>query len=227
MDRKLELIVALNYRDELPAMQMVKKLRDKVNFFKIGLPLFTAYGFSLVKKLKQMGLSVFLDLKLHDIPSVVEDTVKIIDKMNVDLLTVHLTGGREMAKSAVNAAKNVKILGVTVLTSITNDDFYGYCGKKIKDSVESLAQIAFDTGMYGIVCSGREAGFVKKQFPSEKVVVPGVRLNKGNAQDQKRIITPQEAHIIGVDYIVVGRPITDSEDPASMVDSFLKSGDIK
>ena len=201
------------------AMGLVDSLGEAADFYKVGLELFTAEGSAAVQALKQRNKRVFLDLKLHDIPSTVARAVARARVLEVDLLTLHATGGRPMMEAAAQAAENdLTLLGVTVLTSMTSSDMGHSWGREV-DSIEEevvrLATLVRDSGVGGVVASVREAAPVKKALGSDLVVVtPGIRFAGGDAHDQARVSTPGAAVAAGADYLVIGRSVTQAPDPA-------------
>ena len=201
------------------AMGLVDSLGEAADFYKVGLELFTAEGSAAVQALKQRNKRVFLDLKLHDIPSTVARAVARARVLEVDLLTLHAMGGRPMMEAAAQAAENdLTLLGVTVLTSMTSSDMEHSWGREV-DSIEEevvrLATLVRDSGVGGVVASVREAAPVKKALGSDLVVVtPGIRFAGGDAHDQARVSTPGAAVAAGADYLVIGRSVTQAPDPA-------------
>ena len=201
------------------AMGLVDSLGEAADFYKVGLELFTADGSAAVQALKQRNKRVFLDLKLHDIPSTVARAVARARVLEVDLLTLHATGGRPMMEAAAQAAENdLTLLGVTVLTSMTSSDMEHSWGREV-DSIEEevvrLATLVRDSGVGGVVASVREAAPVKRALGSDLVVVtPGIRFAGGDAHDQARVSTPGAAVAAGADYLVIGRSVTQAPDPA-------------
>ncbi len=215
------LIIALNFTDEARSLTIVERLRPYVDRFKIGLPLFTRYGSLIVRKVLEYETRVFLDLKLHDIPSVVAQTIESLSELNIEFLTLHLQGGLNMATLAMKKTTNIKLLGVTVLTSISSLEFKTIYNSDLKRSVIKLAGIASKAGLFGVVSSGYESEEIKKLYPELKTVVPGIRLSR-NSDDQARVLTPAEALKKRADYIVVGRDITHSPDPESKIKLYLE-----
>lgn len=223
MQAKYRLIVALDVDTEEQVRKLVFDLNKWVGFFKIGVRLFFHYGPSVVELVNKFGGRVFLDAKLHDIPSVVEAAAGIIGKMGVSMLTVHTLGGIEMMKRSVQAAKRenskIKVLGVTLLTSLDEKILKEELGieGKMKEKVLFLAQKAKEAGLDGVVCSGKEVGVLRKSLGQDfLLVVPGIRMGRMGrikGDEQKRVLTPQEAVRRGADYLVIGRPILQSPDP--------------
>ena len=214
-----QVIIPLDVPTLDDAMGLVDSLGEAADFYKVGLELFTAEGSAAVQALKQRNKRVFLDLKLHDIPSTVARAVARARVLEVDLLTLHATGGRPMMEAAAQAAENdLTLLGVTVLTSMTPSDMEHSWGREV-DSIEEevvrLATLVRDSGVGGVVASVREAAPVKKALGSDLVVVtPGIRFAGGDAHDQDRVSTPGAAVAAGADYLVIGRSVTQAPDPA-------------
>jgi orotidine-5'-phosphate decarboxylase len=214
-----QVIIPLDVPTLDDAMGLVDSLGESADFYKVGLELFTAEGSAAVQALKQRNKRVFLDLKLHDIPSTVARAVARARVLEVDLLTLHATGGRPMMEAAAQAAENdLTLLGVTVLTSMTSSDMEHSWGREV-DSIEEevvrLATLVRDSGVGGVVASVREAAPVKKALGSDLVVVtPGIRFAGGDAHDQARVSTPGAAVAAGADYLVIGRSVTQAPDPS-------------
>lgn len=225
MNARDRLIVALDADTETGALELVEKLRGEVGFFKIGFELFSSCGPAIVGKVAGSGGRIFLDLKYHDIPNTVSKAAVAVTRLGVSMFNLHALGGFEMMRGAVEAVakeasrlriERPKLLAVTVLTSMDENAL-----KKvgINDTMDSevlrLAHLAKSAGMDGIVASVAEAGRIRKELgPGFLIVTPGVRPAWADAGDQKRIATPKGAIEAGVDYIVVGRPITGAADPA-------------
>jgi len=217
-------IVALDYPDAESALRLVALLGDSCRFYKIGSELFTAAGPDVVKRTRDEGCDVFLDLKLHDIPNTVAGAMRRIAAMGVRLATVHAFGGRTMIEAAVEAAgPNCGILAVTILTSLDRaalSEITGDPNADPADSVLRLAELARSAGARGVVCSGEEAPLVRSQFGGRlEILVPGIRLPGDSAGDQARIVTPESALRAGANYIVLGRSITSATDPRSIMET--------
>jgi orotidine-5'-phosphate decarboxylase len=205
------------------AFRLVEQLGDAVSFYKVGSPLFTRSGPDIVKKLKANGKRVFLDLKFHDIPNTVGHAVSAAAAMNVDMLTIHASGGAAMIKAARDAAgeDGPRILAVTVLTSFGVDDAEQVWGKQLnsfREEVARLGQLAADSGAHGVIASPLEAETLKRRHGAEFLVVtPGIRPAGSKSNDQVRTATPGDAIRAGADYLVVGRPIIEAKDPVTVV----------
>lgn len=212
------LVVALDMPTPQQAFEMAKKLTGTPVWLKVGLELFSLAGPDLVHRLKDSGFSVFLDLKLFDIPNTVQSAVRAAQCMGVDMLTIHTMGGERMAQAAMAgldhaADQKPLIMGVTVLTSTAQGEVPFYTGD-ISALATDLAKAASDWGLHGVVCSGFEVSGIKAQCPTGFLCLsPGIRLPDNNADDQRRIMTPAQAVHAGSDFLVVGRPITRSADP--------------
>jgi orotidine-5'-phosphate decarboxylase len=201
-------------------IRAAESLSPPVTHFKIGLELYSAEGPSCVRTLAERGASVFLDLKLHDIPRTVARAVSTLCRPGVALLTVHASGGREMLKAAAQAAAAAgpdapKLLAVTVLTSLAQPDLADAgVTRPLEEHAVALASIALDAGIHGLVCSPLEVARLRREFgPSPLLVVPGIRPSNADAGDQKRVATPADAARAGASFIVVGRPILEAPDP--------------
>ncbi len=223
------LILALDVDDIKEVERLVIGLKEFVGYFKIGMRLFFRYGPRIVSFVKQKGGEVFLDAKLHDIPSVVEAACKIIGKMGVGMLTVHTLGGVQMMQRAAEAVKKenreTKVLGVTLLTSIDQRILKDELGiqKPVKEQVLHLAHKAQNAGLDGVVCSGEEVEILRENLGKNfLLVVPGIRIDKVEADEQKRILTPKEAIHRGASYLVVGRPILRASDPIKVARKILE-----
>jgi orotidine-5'-phosphate decarboxylase len=193
----------------------VTKVRNHVGGIKLGLEFFAANGRSGVKEMAQLGLPIFLDLKLHDIPNTVAKAVQALRELEPAVLTIHAAGGRAMMEDAKAAAPSgTKVVAVTVLTSLDTDDLHsiGLEGEP-HAQVERLTALARQAGLDGVVCSGAEVKAARKLWPEGFFVVPGVRPAHGEAGDQKRVVTPRQALDDGASMLVIGRPITSAQDP--------------
>ncbi|MCX7988639.1 MAG: orotidine-5'-phosphate decarboxylase [Thermodesulfovibrio sp.] len=221
-------IIALDFSNRKDALRIVDELDDLVNFYKVGLELFLSEGVEILKTLKNRGKKVFLDLKFHDIPNTVEKAVKASLSYEVDMLTLHSLGGFEMmnrAKHVVEKAKTfqntqLKILGVTVLTSLDNKTLTEIYELPINANslVKNLAMLSKKAGLHGVVASAVEVAEIKKHCGKNFIVVtPGIRLEKLSNDDQRRTVTPKEAFLLGADYIVIGRAVTSTKNPAEAI----------
>ncbi len=212
---RTKLYVALDTPDVERARALVAKVRHHVGGIKLGLEFFVANGRHGVRDMAEFGLPIFLDLKLHDIPSTVAKAIQALAGLEPAILTVHAAGGRAMLEDAKAAAPaGTKVVAVTTLTSLDSEDLasIGVDGSP-HDQVMRLTDLAMAAGVDGIVCSGAEVGAVHKKWPRGFLVVPGVRLADGVAGDQKRVVTPRAALDAGASILVIGRPITAAVDP--------------
>ncbi|HOP32770.1 MAG TPA: orotidine-5'-phosphate decarboxylase [Candidatus Hydrothermia bacterium] len=203
-------------------------LGENHDFYKVGLPLYLRYGNTVVKELKRRKKRVFLDLKLHDIPSVVAQSITPFERGEVDIITVHISGGMRMLMDAKAEAhlRGIAVAGVSILTSIDRLDlqrlFAFPC--ELDKVVESMVNIALEVGLDYVVLSGYEVRILNERFKSKiGFIVPGVRFEGEEPGDQSRVITPVEVKELGVNYIVVGRPITHSSDPLAALSRYVKA----
>jgi len=215
----VEPIIALDVPNPTALAQAISRLPASINWFKIGLELFCAEGPHILDPLKQQNKNIFLDLKLHDIPRTVEKAVQSVIPHHVQLLTLHASGGRNMLKAAADAAQSsgLKLLAVTVLTSLDAGDLNDLSiTRSPSDQALALAEMAYDSGIHGVVCSVHEARRIRAALGSEALIVtPGIRMPGDAAGDQKRIATPHDAKIAGASHIVVGRSVLEAADPAA------------
>lgn len=220
------IICALDTQDVGEATVIAGQVRPHVGAIKLGLEFFTANGAAGVKEITKLSVPVFLDLKFHDIPNTVAKAIAATAGMNMFMMTVHTSGGRNMLQAAIDASDRVAqvtgkerplVVGVTLLTSLDQDDIamIGF-NHTVQEQVIRLASLAQDSGLDGVVCSPFEIKAIRKHCGSElKLVVPGIRLGGAEKDDQKRTMTPREALKAGADYLVIGRPITDAMDRAT------------
>ena len=227
MDPRQRLIVALDVSNVVAARKIVAAVGDSTITYKVGMQLYTHEGPSIVRELVDSGHRVFLDLKYHDIPNTVAAAVREAAQLDMSMLTVHASGGGKMLQAAVDAAQATKpdllVLAVTVLTSL-NDVELGKIGVRggVIEQVLRLAALATSNGCKGVVASAQEAAALREEFGRDLVIVtPGVRLAGTGHGDQARVVTPSEAIAAGASHIVVGRPITESADPAAEVRAIL------
>jgi orotidine-5'-phosphate decarboxylase len=227
-DPRQNLIVALDVSSAAAAQKIVAAVGDSALTYKVGMRLYTAEGPRVVRDLVVSGRRVFLDLKYHDIPSTVAAAVREAAELGVSMLTIHAAGGGKMILAAVEAARDVnpalKLLGVTVLTSLDDQDLdkIGIRGH-VADQVLRLAGLALTSGCQGVVASAREAAELRSELGHRFLIVtPGVRPAGRDHGDQSRVVTPTEAIAAGATYIVVGRPITSAPDPGVEARSILE-----
>jgi len=217
-----KVLIALDYDDQQTALTFVKQLSPETCRLKVGKEMFTYFGPSFVKELIDLGFDVFLDLKFHDIPNTVAKAVTAAAKMGVWMVNVHASGGVEMMTKAKQALEQFGddaplLIAVTVLTSMDAAELTRLgVDKTPEEQVIYLAKLAKESGLDGVVCSAQEAKKLKAELGTDfKLVTPGIRPAGSDAGDQKRIMTPKQAVEDGSDYLVVGRPITQSADPVA------------
>ena len=216
---KSNVIVALDYDDQHLALALADRLDPEFCRLKVGKELFTAAGPSIVKNLNDRGFDIFLDLKFHDIPNTVAKAIGTAADLGVWMANVHASGGSRMMSAAKRAldskGSEMLLIGVTVLTSMDASDLEEVGVRRNPSAqVLHLAELAKHSGLDGVVCSAQEAKLLKESLGSEfKLVTPGIRLADSAADDQRRILTPADAVALGSDYLVIGRPITQSTDP--------------
>jgi orotidine-5'-phosphate decarboxylase len=228
-----DLIVALDYPRADKAMEMVETLKDLPVIYKVGFELFMAGGPELVRELIHRKSRVFLDLKFHDIPNTVAKAARQAALLHVDMFTLHLAGGSAMVRAVAQEMADIpllrpKILGVSVLTSF-DDVRWAEVTKAltghavdVSDSVDGLIEHAPSWGVDGIVCSAMEVAAIRQTFPSLYTVVPGIRPEGTATNDQARVMTPAQARAAGASAIVMGRPITEAQNPRQVVETALK-----
>ncbi len=207
--------VAIDTPDIGRAKAIATRTRAHIGGIKLGLEFFCAHGQHGVREMAELGLPIFLDLKLHDIPNTVAKAVQALSPLAPAILTVHASGGRAMLEDAKAAAPlHTKVVAVTMLTSLDADDLTATgIGGSAHDQVLRLTDLAHEAGIDGIVCSGAEVAAAKAAWPKGFFVIPGVRPADGPVGDQKRVVTPRAALDAGASILVIGRPITQAEDP--------------
>jgi orotidine-5'-phosphate decarboxylase len=220
------LCVALDSSERAHIVDVAEATLGYVGMYKIGLTSYISFGRELVDELRAQ-LPIFLDLKLHDIPAQVEGAVRAVAVVGVSYTTVHAAGGQDMIKAAVGAAGDVKILAVTVLTSLDDERLARIGLPSASDLVARYAEAALDAGAAGLVCSAHEIGDLRARFGSIEeggpvLVVPGIR-TLAAVDDQRRTATASSALAAGADVLVVGRPITEARDPGAAARDLLKS----
>jgi orotidine-5'-phosphate decarboxylase len=227
-EARKRLIVALDVPDAASATRLVSQLENTCAWFKVGLELFIAAGPAMIEPLVARGHSVFLDLKLHDIPNTVASAVRSASRLGVRMITLHAGGGPAMLAAAKAALDGIadppELLAVTVLTSMDQGQVSAVgLERSPEEQVELLARMGLGAGMRGFVCSSREVAALRALTgPQGVLVIPGIRPAGSATGDQKRIATPAEALRQGASYLVVGRPITQAPDPAEAAEAILK-----
>tara|TARA_Y100001970_G_scaffold287736_1_gene413114 strand:+ start:3104 stop:3778 length:675 start_codon:yes stop_codon:yes gene_type:complete len=219
-----KIIIALDL-DRKRALELAKELDPSLCKLKVGSELFTSSGPEIIEELKKLGFDIFLDLKFHDIPNTVASAVKVACNLGIWMTNVHASGGKQMMMSAVQALnKDIRpiLIGVTVLTSIGKIEAKNININTIEDHALSLAVLAKDSGLDGVVCSPKEVKKIKEICGKDFIAVtPGIRL--GNSEDdQNRVSSPKQAIQNGSDFLVIGRPITKSNQPLKTLDSIIK-----
>jgi orotidine-5'-phosphate decarboxylase len=219
------IFVAIDTRDVHRAAALARDVRGIAGGVKLGLEFFCANGHEGVLRIAEHELPVFLDLKLHDIPNTVAKAVQSLAPLEPAILTVHAAGGRAMLAAAKEAAPpDTKVIAVTVLTSLDQDDLASIGVRASPASqVERLTKLARDAGIDGIVCSGAEVSAAREAWPDGFFVVPGVRPAGSDVADQKRVVTPRQALDDGASILVIGRPITDAANPSRAISEIAAS----
>jgi orotidine-5'-phosphate decarboxylase len=214
-----KIIIALDYPEAGPALALADRLQPSLCRLKVGKELFTAAGPALLEQLMNRGFEVFLDLKFHDIPNTVAQACKAAAGLGVWMVNVHALGGRKMLDAArealANTGRRPKLIAVTLLTSMSQGDLdeLGIVATPA-EMVLRLARLARDCGLDGVVCSAQEAALLRKQCGNDFcLVTPGIRPAQASLDDQSRVMTPLAALRAGASYLVIGRPITQAEDP--------------
>lgn len=213
-------IVALDVPDLNSALELVDRLGDSCDFYKVGGVLFTAEGPRAVEALRARGTRVFLDVKLHDIPNTVQGAVRSAAAMGANLVTVHASGGTEMLRAAQSGASpDCGVMAVSVLTSLDAAALGQAWGREhveVAEEVVRLSRLARGAGVHGVVCGGDEIELVRSATEGQlAVLVPGIRFEEGKHHDQRRVVTPFEAAARGARYLVLGRAVTAATDPAA------------
>jgi len=224
-----KIIVALDFADSRQALEFARKTSPDQCRLKVGKELFTSYGPALVERLVGDGFDVFLDLKFHDIPNTVRQAAKAAAKLGVWMLNVHALGGSAMLQAAREGVEMVArrpfLIAVTVLTSMSSRDLQALgIDRPLDQLVNDLARQALDNGLDGVVCSAREVPILRESLgPAALLVTPGIRPEWASGDDQQRIVTPEQALADGASYLVIGRPITRSDDPAAALQRINES----
>ncbi|MBI5624272.1 MAG: orotidine-5'-phosphate decarboxylase [Elusimicrobia bacterium] len=220
-----QVIVALDVDTILKEEELLKRLKGTITHYKVGLRLFTAHGKRAVDLVHHYGGKVFLDLKFLDIPQTVAHAVHESQRLGVEAVSLHLWGGADMIAAAAEVAPRPKLWGVTVLTSLQNKDIKVFNrGAQVPSMVKNLAKLGWVHGIDGIICSGQEVAPLRKSLPhlDLRFIVPGIRPAGVVRNDQRRIMTPGDAARLGIDRIVIGRPITMAPDPLKAAHDILR-----
>ncbi|MCD8002864.1 MAG: orotidine-5'-phosphate decarboxylase [Clostridia bacterium] len=217
-----DVIIACDFSDAGTTLEFLSRFGERKPFVKIGMELYYSAGPDIVKKIKDLGCRIFLDLKLHDIPNTVKKTAAVLSRLDVDMTNLHAAGGSVMMSAAAEEIKSsgakTKLIAVTQLTSTSEEALRDelLISASMEETVAAYARLAMKSGLDGVVCSPLEAGKVHTVCsPEFLTVTPGVRFDEESRGDQTRIATPARAKELGSDYIVVGRPITASPDPGA------------
>ncbi|MDC3021917.1 orotidine-5'-phosphate decarboxylase [Pelagibacteraceae bacterium] len=221
-----KVIVALDSNNFNKIKRLVHDLRNHAYAFKIGYQFFFNFGLSGYKEIYSICPRIFLDLKLHDIPNTVKNGIKAIKKLKPLFTTIHISGGDEMMISSIKDKGKTKILGVSVLTSLNSNQTKKYYNQKqISSLVKKFSKVAKKNGLDGVVCSPKEIEYIRKEVGKNFIIItPGIRIdNKVRSDDQKRTETPKKAIDLGANYLVIGRPITESKNPLKVLKEINKS----
>ncbi|MFV0247275.1 MAG: orotidine-5'-phosphate decarboxylase [Mycoplasmatales bacterium] len=212
-----KVIIALDFNSREETIDFLNKFGNEKLFVKIGMELFYKEGPSIVKEIKEMGHNIFLDLKLFDIPHTVTQALTSLERLNVDFVTVHLMGGNSMLQ--VN--NDINLLGVTVLTSSGEEDMLS--SLTVEDAINELVPRAINNNLYGIICSAKDIKSIKENHDTSniKFVTPGIRTKDSSNDDQKRVVSPKEAIELGSDYLVIGRSITNNDNPVEVYNKII------
>ena len=231
-----QIICAIDTDNLTHAKNIIHQIAPNIGLVKLGLEFFTKYGADGVREIQSLGVDIFLDLKFHDIPNTVAKAVMQATKLGVKIMTIHTQGGVEMMQAAKQASIATAselgiaapmIFGVTILTSMERQNLRDYgVDMPISQMVNNLAQLAVRAGLDGCVCSPLEIAILRNNHPTLKLLTPAIRPKGVDSDDQKRIMTPPEAIDAGADYIVIGRPITNHNNPKQASYDIRKSLEI-
>ncbi len=224
MDNKIIIPLDLEYS---AAINMAKNFDANLCRLKIGSQLFTSSGPQIIKELNSLGFDIFLDLKFHDIPNTVYEAVKSAADLGIWMVNVHASGGRAMLEASKKALEGFDqpplLIAVTVLTSLSEDSLNEVGIKDLSEQVLRLAKLTNECDLNGVVCASTDVKAIKNRFGKDFITVtPGIRPNDSKVNDQNRISTPSEAVKNGSDYLVIGRPITESENPTKALEKIIK-----
>ncbi len=217
------IIVAIDETTFERASEVIEALDSKKCMVKIGSVAFNAMGHKIISFASDKGFEIFLDLKLHDIPNTVKKSIQGLISLPINMLTIHISGGKDMMMAAMEAVSGtqIKVFGVTALTSLNNDDTKYIFKRTTTEQVNAMLDLAEDAGIDGVVCSPHELELVSNR-DNLLSITPGIRLHESN-DDQKRVMTPKEAIHLGANYLVIGRPITASKDIKKSLNEIYQS----
>ena len=224
MNTKRFIFCALDFTDLKKTLDFTEIIKNNIGGIKLGLEFFSKNGPQGVEKMKKFGLPIFLDLKLHDIPNTVKQSLKNVLSLEPEYLTVHLSGGYKMIEILQDIKKGTKIIGVSLLTSLDNGDLKNMgINLDTQEFVEHLVETGVNAGIDGVVSSAIEVRNLKKKFNNLIFVTPGIRLYSDKKNDQKRIESPRSAIASGSDLLVIGRPITESKNPIIAINEIINN----
>ena len=217
------IIVAIDEINLKKALNIINNLDSSKCMIKIGSVAFNSLGHKVIEYAAQKGFDIFLDLKLHDIPNTVKKSIESFSSLPIKMLTVHTSGGKDMMEAAMEAVSgtDIKVFGVTVLTSLSDEDTNTVFSRSSSEQVNTMLDLAELAGIDGVVCSPHELELLSKRT-SLLSITPGIRLEYSN-DDQKRVMTPKDAIDLGADYLVIGRPITSSENIGKSLNKIFQS----
>ena len=216
------IIVAIDEINFERASEIIDCLDSKKCMIKIGSVAFNSMGHKIIRFASEKGFKIFLDLKLHDIPNTVKKSIQGLTSLPINMLTIHTSGGKDMMMAAMEAVagSQIKVFGVTALTSLNNDDTNQIFQRSTSEQVNAMLDLAEEAGIDGVVCSPHELELVSKR--NLLSITPGIRLQESN-DDQKRVMTPKKAFDLGADYLVIGRPITQSDNVSEALNNIYES----
>ena len=216
------IIVAIDETTFERSSEIIEDLDSKKCMVKIGSVAFNSMGHKIIRFASEKGFKIFLDLKFHDIPNTVKKSIQGLTSLPINLLTIHTSGGKDMMMAAMEAVSGtqIKVFGVTALTSLNNDDTNQIFQRSTSEQVNAMLDLAEEAGIDGVVCSPHELKLVSKR--NLLSITPGIRLQESN-DDQKRVMTPKKAIDLGADYLVIGRPITQSDNVSEALNNIYES----
>jgi len=218
-----KIIVAIDENQSNEAKNIINQLDSSMCMVKIGSISFNSIGREIISYSCEKGFDIFLDLKLHDIPNTVKKSIEGLTSLPISMLTIHTSGGKDMMMAAMEAVSGtqIKVFGVTALTSLNNDDTNQIFQRTTAGQVDAMLNLAQEAGIHGVVCSPQELELVNKR-ENLLSITPGIRLRDSN-DDQKRVMTPKEAINQGADFLVIGRPITEAENIGEALDEIFQN----